>query len=180
MTHQPKRGDPRATGSADPIVRAQSPLPPAHSSARSAKRAVSTVAGVPIPVIVAAVCVGALAVMLTAVAMRPRKPTPAQPLAATSGDSTPRADSALDIRWRSGRMDGDDCLGTFEVTRGTGTGAQFVAFVMDKTGAVMGRDSARVSSAVRGLLVDFRFRHVDCKKIDDWQLQATTPKRRSP
>ena len=60
-------------------------------------------------------------------------------------------------------MDGDDCIGTFEVKRGSSASAQFVAFVMDTSGAILARDSASVKSAVvAGLLVDFRFRHVAC------------------
>ena len=67
-------------------------------------------------------------------------------------------------------------LGTFEVTRGRGTRAEFGAFVMDKSGAVIARDTQSVKAAVPGLLVDFRFRRTACARIDDWQMQVTTPK----
>jgi len=56
------------------------------------------------------------------------------------------------------------------------TRARFVAFAMDSSGAIIARDSARVASAVTGMFVEFRFRHVDCDEIADWQIEATTPK----
>jgi hypothetical protein len=149
---------------------------PASAASRTAPRARATPL-VPLPIVGAAMVVGAAAVIVTAMLLRPAKPNdqlPAVPLVAP--ESTPPREGALDVRWRSGRTNDDDCIGTFEVTRGSGTRARFVAFVMDSSGGVMARDSARVESAVSGLLVDFRFRHVDCDEIADWQLQATTPK----
>ena len=77
-------------------------------------------------------------------------------------------------------MEGADCIGTFEVTRGGGTRAQFVAFVMDTSGSIIARDSGKVDSALPGVLIDFRFRRVGCDRIYDWQLQVTTPKARTP
>jgi len=130
---------------------------------------------VPVPVIVAAVVVGVAAVVITSLFLpgKPAAPAPA-PV-----DSSAAADTGLDVRWRSGRMDGVDCLGTFEVKRGSSASAQFVAFVMDTSGAILARDTASVKSAVvPGLLVDFRFRRVACDRIYDWQLQVTTPKAR--
>jgi hypothetical protein len=129
---------------------------------------------VPVSVIVGAVAAGVLAVAVTAVLLPNKPDAPAKPPAAI--DTPAVADTGLEVRWRSGRMDAGDCIGTFEVTRGGGTSAQFVAFVMDTSGAIMARDSARVQSAVRGLLVDFRFRRVACERINDWQLQVSTPK----
>ena len=130
---------------------------------------------IPLPVVGAAVIVGALAVVGVAVATR------SAPNDSTAAVRAPVADSAaagpdtpIDIRYRSGRMDDDHCIGTFEVTRGRGSRARFVAFVMDTSGAIIGRDSAQVASAVAGLFVEFRFRYVDCEEIDDWQIQATT------
>ena len=129
---------------------------------------------VPVPVIVAAVVVGVAAVVVASLFL-PGKP----PAAPAPVDSSAAADTGLDVRWRSGRMDGVDCLGTFEVKRGSSASAQFVAFVMDTSGAILARDTASVKSAVvPGLLVDFRFRRVACDRIYDWQLQVTTPKAR--
>jgi hypothetical protein len=134
--------------------------------------------GIPLPVIVFAVAFGALAVAITALFLRKPESDPGAASSPAAIDTAAVADTGLDVRWRSGRKDDDDCIGTFEITRGNGIRAQFVAFVMDTSGAVMARDSTRVASAVRGLLVELRFRHVDCEEIDDWQLQVTTPKAR--
>jgi hypothetical protein len=136
-------------------------------------------ASVPLPVVLAAVGAGALAVAGVAFAIRgvPNATPPADAMATLAPD-TAAAATPMDIRWRSGRMEDDDCIGTFEISNGTGTRARFKAFVMDTSGAVMARDSARVDAAVSGLFVEFRFRHVDCDEIDDWRLEATTPKRR--
>jgi hypothetical protein len=132
---------------------------------------------VPVPVIVAAVVAGVAAVVVASLFLPGKPGAPAQPPA--SVDSSAAADTGLDVRWRSGRMDGVDCLATFEVKRGRSASAQFVAFVMDTTGAILTRDSVNVKSAVvPGLLVDFRFRRVACTRIYDWQLQVTTPKTR--
>ena len=136
--------------------------------------------GIPVPVVLAALAAGALAVALTALLLLPNKRGAPANAASPRGDSAAAADTGLDVRWRSGRMDGVDCLGTFEVKRGSSTSAQFVAFVMDTSGAIMARDSVQVKSAVvPGLLVDFRFRRVACTRIYDWQLQVTTPKTRT-
>ena len=130
----------------------------------------------PVPVIVGAVVVGLAAVGVTALFLN--KPSaPATPPASVSAP-TP-ADTGLDVRWRSGRMEGRDCIGTFEVKRGGGTRAQFVAFVMDTSGAIIARDSGKVDAAVPGVLIDFRFRAVACQRIYDWQVQVTTPKART-
>lgn len=104
---------------------------------------------------------------------RQRLPRLSGPADSTSTGS--RSEAALEVRWRSGGMAGDDCIGTVELTRGSAALARFVAFVMDSAGAVMARDWARADLAVAGLLVDFRFRHVDCDEIADWQFEATTP-----
>ncbi|HEX5075919.1 MAG TPA: hypothetical protein VFW03_22085 [Gemmatimonadaceae bacterium] len=130
----------------------------------------------PIPVIVGAVVVGLAVVAVTALLMPNKSGAPANPPAAVN---TAAADTGLDVRWRSGRMEGRDCIGTFEVKRGGGTRAQFVAFVMDTSGAIIARDSGKVDAAVPGVLVDFRFRGVSCQRIYDWQLQVTTPKVRT-
>ena len=134
---------------------------------------------IPLPVMAIALVVGALVVALTSLLLPKRQVEPSPPSSAAAVDSVAPADTGLDVRWRSGRKDDDDCIGTFEVTRGDGARAQFVAFAMDTTGAIMARDSARVASAVAGLLVEFRFRHVDCEEIADWQLQVATPKARA-
>lgn len=134
--------------------------------------------GIPVSVVLAALVAGALAVAFTALLLLlPNKRGAPGNAASARGDSAAAADTGLDVRWRSGRMDGVDCLGTFEVKRGHSASAQFVAFVMDTSGAIMARDSVQVKSAVvPGLLVDFRFRRVACTRIYDWQLQVTTPK----
>jgi len=134
---------------------------------------------IPLPVIAIALVVGGLVVALTSLLLPKRQVEPNPPSSTAAVDTVAPADTGLDVRWRSGRKDDDDCIGTFEVTRGDGARAQFVAFAMDTTGAIMARDSARVASVVRGLLVEFRFRHVDCDEIADWQLQVATPKGRS-
>ncbi len=132
--------------------------------------------GVPVSVIAAAVVAGVVAVVVTALLL-PNKPgAPTKPAASAPVDTPAAADTGLDVRWRSGRMDRGDCLGTFEVTRGDSKSAKFVAFVMDTSGAIMARDSVDVLSARPGLLVDFRFRRVRCDRIYDWQLQVMTPK----
>ena len=136
-------------------------------------------ASVPLPVVLAALGAGALAVVGVAFAIRtaPNATPPADATASAALDTAASAEKPMDIRWRSGHMEDDDCIGTFEISNGTGTRARFKAFVMDTSGAVMARDSARVDAAVSGLFVEFRFRHVDCDEIDDWRLEATTPKR---
>lgn len=164
---------PRDAASSAPDAAAPTAKP---SIPATAPRAASAAPVVPLPVVGGAVLVGAAVVIVTAVALRPEPNESAPSVPAITADSTLPSEASLDVRWRSGRMSDDDCVGTFEVTHGSGTRAGFVAFVMDSSGAVMARDSARVASAVAGLLVDFRFRHVDCDEIADWQLQATTPK----
>ena len=133
---------------------------------------------VPVSVIVAAVVVGLAVVAVTALLLPNKSGAPARPPAPVNTPAA--ADTGLDVRWRSGRMEGRDCIGTFEVKRGGGTRAQFVAFVMDTSGAIIARDSGKVDAAVPGVLVDFRFRGVSCERIYDWQLQVTTPKVRTP
>lgn len=129
------------------------------------------------PVVLGALAAGAVAVAVAWLLLSPNKLRAPGNAAPARVDSAAAADTGLDVRWRSGLMDGADCLGTFEVKRGSSTSAQFVAFVMDTSGAIMARDSVSVKSAVvPGLLVDFRFRRVACDRIYDWQLQVTTPK----
>ncbi|MFL5630356.1 MAG: hypothetical protein ACJ77T_03780 [Gemmatimonadaceae bacterium] len=176
-----KPGEPHGQDAGpEPLVVARAPAPPEAPRVPSSPVAARpTRLRIPVPVIAGAVAIGFLAVALTSLVIRDKsRPLADSSLARAIEAAPPPADSALDVRWRSGRMADDDCIGTFEVTQGPGTRAHFVAFVMDTSGAVMARDSVRVASAVRGLLVDFRFRHVDCDEIDDWQLQATTPKAR--
>jgi hypothetical protein len=132
---------------------------------------------VPVPVVVGAVVAGLAAVAITWQFLPNKSGAPA---AAPATAAPAPADTGLDVRWRSGRMDGRDCIGTFEVKRGGGTRAQFVAFVMDTSGAIISRDSGKVDAAVPGVLIDFRFRGVTCERIYDWQLQVTTPKVRAP
>jgi hypothetical protein len=155
------------------VARAVTPPPVAQMPATMLR------ASVPLPVVLAALGAGVLAVAGVAFAIRaaPNATPPADARLAVPPD-TAAAEKPMDIRWRSGRMDDDDCIGTFEISNGSGTRARFKAFVMDTSGAVMARDSARVDAAVSGLFVEFRFRHVDCDEIDDWRLEATTPKRR--
>ena len=154
-----------APSSGDPAVE---PPPTARQPASATPKTV------PVHVVVAALIFGTLAVVLAAIVLR--SPSRQSGSAAVKSDSAAAADTALDIGWRSGRMDGKDCIGTFEVKRGAGTPAQFVAFVMDSGGSVIAQDSAGIPAVVRGVLVDFRFRQVNCARIADWQLQAATPK----
>ena len=165
------RGGPRKTASGPPPAADPPAVPPPAAPAQPTTQ--TPRAGVPVHVIVSALIFGAFVVGLAALLMRPASPPGAN---ATKADSAARGDTALDIGWRSGRMDGSDCIGTFEVKRGAGTPARFVAFVLDSSGAVMAQDSGGVAAAVSGVLVDFRFRKVTCSKIADWQLQALTPK----
>jgi hypothetical protein len=151
---------------------------PPRSPVEMAPAAPSPERGVPVPVIVGAVVAGLVAVAVTALFLPNKPAAPAKP--AASVDSSAPADTGLDVRWRSGRMERADCIGTFEVTRGGGTPAQFVAFVMDTTGAIIARDSGSVDSAMPGVLIDFRFRRVACERVYDWQLQVKTPKARTP
>lgn len=132
----------------------------------------------PVPVVIGAVVAGLVAVGVTALLLPNKSGAPAKPPAPV--DTPAAADTGLDVRWHSGRMERGDCIGTFEVKRGGGTPAQFVAFVMDTTGAIIARDSGKVDAATPGVLVDFRFRGVTCERIYDWQLQVTTPKVRTP
>ena len=131
---------------------------------------------IPLPVIAIALVVGGLVVALTSVLLPGRQVGPGARPGTAATDSVARPDTGLDVRWRSGRQDARDCIGTFEVIHGDGTRAQFAASVMDSAGRIIARDSARVESVVRGLLVNFRFRRIACGAIDDWQLQVTTPK----
>jgi hypothetical protein len=134
---------------------------------------------VPVSVIVGAVVVGLAAVAVTWQFLPNKSGAPAQPAASATTGTPAAADTGLDVKWRSGRMERADCIGTFEVKRGGGTRAQFVAFVMDTSGAIIARDSGKVDAAVPGVLIDFRFRGVACDRIYDWQLQVTTPKVRT-
>ena len=134
------------------------------------------------PFLLTAVAIGALAVALTSVAMRRKAPVADTVGAATAADSATMAapaDSALDIRWRGGRQNSADCMGTFEVTAGRGTNAGLIAAVMDKSGAVMATDSAYAKALERGDQFELRFRRVDCDRIDDWQLQVVSPRAHS-
>jgi len=156
--------------------RASTPPPPSPTDTPPPAPAQQGRSGIPVPVVLAALVAGGLAVAVAAFVLRNKPGASPNPAASAAADSAAAADTALDVRWRSGRMDGVDCIGTFEVTHGGGTPAHLVAFVMDKSGAVIGRDSASVPSASPGLLVDLRFRRVTCDRIDDWQLQVATPK----
>jgi len=135
-------------------------------------------ASIPVSVVAGAVVVGAIVVASVALFTRSAPNGSTDSLVrrgvAPLVDTTAHADAPIDLRLRSGRMDGDNCIGTFEVTHGVGARARLVAFAMDTSGAVIARDSAQVASAVTGMFVDFRFRNVDCDEIDDWQIQATT------
>jgi len=150
------------------------PPPPAETPPPAPAQPGKT--GIPVSVVLAALLAGGLAVAVAALVLRYRPGAPAGPAASATVDTAAAADTALDVRWRSGRMDGVNCIGTFEVIHGGGTPAHFVAFVMDKSGAVIGRDSANVPAAKPGVLVDLTFRRVTCDNIDDWQLQVATPK----
>jgi hypothetical protein len=129
---------------------------------------------IPLSVLAGALGVGLVAVALTSTLLDSGKPaTP------TTALDTARGDAALDFRWRAGRMDDGDCVGTFELTSGPATPARLVASVIDSSGAAIASDSAQVASTVRGLSVDFRFRGVNCDRISDWQMQVMTPKARA-
>lgn len=128
---------------------------------------------IPLSVIMISVVVGAVVVALVW-AVLPKQP--AAPTTTSAADTVAAADTGLDVRWQKYRQDNRDCIGTFEVTRGGGTPAQFAAEVMDSAGRIIARDSVRVASTTRGVLVDLRFRRTACKAIADWQLQVTTPK----
>jgi hypothetical protein len=146
--------------------------PPPASTAAKPQLPLAILSGA---LIVAAIVTGTFGMLLRS---SPNEPEPQPTIAPV--DSALKPEPPIDVRWRGGRADDDDCIGTFEVTRGAGTRARLAAFVMDTSGAVMARDSAQVTSAVPGVFVEFRFRHVDCEEIDDWQIQATTPGRRAP
>ena len=124
---------------------------------------------IPLPVIAGAVVAGLFAAAAAALMMRPSPNGSGPP-------TTSPADTALDVKWRTQRADGDDCVATFEVTQGSANGSRFVAFVMDSSGEVMAGDSTAAMDAVRGKQIDFRFRRVNCSKIGDWQLQVLSPK----
>lgn len=132
---------------------------------------------IPLSVLAGALGVGLVAVALTSTLLDSRKPV--DPPAAASAIDTARGEAAPDFRWRAGRMDGGDCVGTFEITNGPATPARLVASVIDSSGAAIASDSAQVASAVRGMSVDFRFRGVSCDRISDWQMQVMTPKARA-
>ena len=124
---------------------------------------------IPLPVIGGAVVAGLLAAGAAALMMRP---TPNG-----SGLATPSpADTALDVQWRTQRKDGNDCVVTFEVAKGSVSSSRFVAFVMDSSGEVMAGDSTEAIDAARGKQIDLRFRRVNCTKVGDWQLQVLSPK----
>jgi len=168
------RAEPVAPGA----VASPQDQPPRAASSGQGSGWQQRVRAVPLQFVAIAVTVGAVAVALASAAMRSNTAEPAA-LSAPALDTSSAAERGLDFRWRSGRMVDDDCVGTFELVSGPTTSARVVAFVMDTSGAIMARDSARVESTVRGLLVEFRFRHVDCDEISDWQLQVTTPRARS-
>jgi hypothetical protein len=186
---EPIPGDPDATAlpanppiAVTPIADGTPSQPVARAVAPPVAQTPATMlrTSVPLPVVLAALGAGALAVAGVAFAIRAASNAtpPGDATATAAPDTAAPAEKPMDVRWRSGRMEDDDCIGTFEISNGTGTRARFKAFVMDTSGAVMARDSARVDAAVSGLFVEFRFRHVDCDEIDDWRLEATTPKRR--
>jgi len=155
---------------------ARDPAPPDARPLAPERR--SVVQGVPLPVVAGALVVGAMVVVGVARLTRPSRGDARDSLAATGTvpavDTKARPEAPIAIRWRSGRADNLDCIGTFEVTHGPGTRARLVAFAMDSSGAVIARDSTQMNAAVTGMFVDFRFRNVDCGEIDDWQIQATT------
>jgi hypothetical protein len=170
------RVDATSPAATNPTVRA--PSASRQNPPRTGAPEPERVPSIPVPVVGAALVIGAAAVATVAMLMRATPNDSRDP--AVASDVAPAADSAraaapFDIRWRSGRPDDGDCIGTFEVTHGTGTRAGLVAFAMDSSGAIIARDSAQMSTAVTGMLVDFRFRNVDCDEIGDWQIQATTP-----
>jgi hypothetical protein len=136
----------------------------------------TTVLTIPLRVIAIAVIVGAVAALVVWSGIRPKAVAPIGKSAAQPVDTTARPDTSLDIQWRSARMDGNDCIGTFHMTRGAATRAEFVAFVLDSTGKVVARDSTRVDAAAAGTSIEFRFRRVNCDRIADWQLEMRTPK----
>lgn len=156
---------------------AESVLASAPAFSRVTAPPTSARARVPLGVIAGTLIVAAIITASLGVALRsiPNESDSTAPAAVL--DSVVKPAAPIDVRWKSGRMDDDDCIGTFELTRGEGTRARLVAFVMDTSGAVMTRDSAQVTSAVPGVFVEFRFRHVDCDEISDWQIQATTRSR---
>ena len=132
---------------------------------------------IPLSVFAGALAVGFVAVALTSTLLDSRTPVdtaaPAPPVNTATGEAP------LDFRWRSGRADGSDCIGTLELTSGTAKPALLVGSVMDSAGAIRAADSAQVASTVSRLLVEFRFRRIRCDEIRDWQLQVMTPKGRA-
>ena len=134
--------------------------------------------GIPVHIVIAALVVGAIAVVNVALFMRrPPNDSSAMPAASSTTAATDsNAPAPIDMRMNSRRMDDrGNCIGTFEVTQGPGTTARLLAFALDSSGAIIARDSAQVTSAVTGMFVDLTFRQVACDKIYDWQIQATTP-----
>jgi len=157
------------------------PTPPFEEPARGDSPPQATwrqrLKAIPLSVLAGALGIGVVAVALTSTLLDSRKPAAAA-TPATAVD-TARGEAALDFRWRAGRMDAGDCVGTFELTRGPATPARLVASVTDSSGAIIASDSAQVASTVRGMAVDFRFRGVTCDRISDWQMQVMTPKARA-
>jgi hypothetical protein len=136
---------------------------------------------VPPRVLAAIVGVAAVVAVSAALMLRPATAMNAAPVELPEAPAVPAApvdDTPFAFRSRGSRADDDDCLMTFESTAGTPAPWSITADVMDSSGTVIARDAKRVTSLLPGLLVEFRFKHVDCDEIESWQFQGETRKRR--
>ena len=163
-------------------VAAPSLTPPdASESVRPANAVGELVTRVPPRALAGIVGVAAVVAVSAALLIRPAPAIDTGPVdvrQAALAPAAPRDEHPFAFRSRGSRADDDDCLMTFEATAGTAAPWSITVDVMDTSGTVIARDAKRVTSLLPGLLVEFRFKHVDCDEIESWQFQGETRKRR--
>jgi hypothetical protein len=92
--------------------------------------------------------------------------------AAPQTPTTTTADTAFRFEDAGWRNDKGTCIATIRVTAMGKSPRRLTLFVTDSSGAALGRDVKEAPVVAPGALVEFHFANLDCRRVDEWQVQG--------
>ncbi len=87
-------------------------------------------------------------------------------------EATVAADTAFRFEDAGWRNDKGTCIATIRVTAMGKSPRRLTLFVTDSSGAAIGRDVKEAPVVAPGALVEFHFPKLDCRRVDEWQVQG--------